>query len=214
MGGTPASCGQPGSDSISVQLGLGGGFFDTTIRFDGDRDVDVEMSAATLFGSWILDEKWSIRAGGGLVLDGTLTPPDGSVHDVESGGLLSLGADYRAQEGEGSVPYIDLSLALGYSWARARTPQSTAKNDYTAGDVRLGVRAGWSIWDGTFPYVAARVFGGPVNWRLDDEDVTGSDVHHYQLALGASTTLGPVRVFAEWAGLGERGGSAGLSLAW
>ena len=43
MGGTPASCGQPGSDSISVQLGLGGGFFDTTIRFDGDRDVDVEM---------------------------------------------------------------------------------------------------------------------------------------------------------------------------
>ena len=36
------------------------------------------------------------------------------------------------------------------------------------------------------PYVTARVFGGPVYWRLDGADVTGTDLYKYQVGGGLS----------------------------
>jgi len=53
-----------------------------------------------------------------------------------------------------------------------------------------------------------------VKWELDGEDVTGSDIHHYQVALGIAGQFGPVGIFAEWAGLGEKVIVLGLSTAW
>jgi hypothetical protein len=53
-----------------------------------------------------------------------------------------------------------------------------------------------------------------VKWELNDKEVTGSDIHHYQIALGLAAQLGPLGIFAEWAGLGERAISLGLSTAW
>ena len=93
-------------------------------------------------------------------------------------------------------------------------PNSGDKTNYFATDARLGARATWKIMSRTYPYVAARVFGGPVNWQWDGEDVTGNDIHHYQLAVGAASQLGSFGIFIEWAGLGEQGLSAGLGAAW
>ena len=53
-----------------------------------------------------------------------------------------------------------------------------------------------------------------MNWELDGEDVVGSDVNHYQIALGASTQIGPVGLFVEGAFLGEKALSTGLSATW
>jgi len=190
------------------------GLFDTTIRFDGDRDVDVNMSSVSVSGAWLINERWSARASVGVLLDGNLEPAHGIVHDVEPGGLVAVGGEYRALVGDGGVPFVDLSLSLSTSWAKTVAPNSTKKTDYSAADARFGVRTGWNVRGNIFPYVAVRIFGGPVKWELDGEDVTGSDIHHYQVALGIAGQFGPVGIFAEWAGLGEKVIVLGLSTAW
>jgi len=190
------------------------GIFDTTIRFDDDRDVDVQMTSVSISGGWFINDRWTARASAGIILGGTLKPADDTIHDVEPGGLVTLGAEYRAVIGEGATPFVDLSLFLSASWAQTVAPGSHDKTDYSAADARLGVRAGWNIEDSVFPYVAARAFGGPVNWELDDQDVVGSDINHYQIALGASTQIGPVGLFVEGAFLGEKALSTGLSATW
>ena len=190
------------------------GGFDTTLRFDNDRDVDVEMTAVSISGAWFINDRWTALAGVGLILDGTLQPDDGSVHDVEPGGAATVGMGYSALSGEGGVPSVDLSMNLSSSWTQTVAAGTDSRTSYFAADARLGVRAGWSIGGNFYPYLAARVFGGPVHWELDGEEVVGSDIHHYQIALGAAAQTGPVGIFAEWSGLGERAFSAGLSTAW
>ncbi len=197
-----------------AQLGLGMGIFDTTIRFDDDRDVAVDMTSVSVSGGWFINNRWTVRAALGIILGGSLQPEDGTIHNVEPGGLGTLGTEYRAVVGRGATPYVDLSLFLSASWAQTVAPDSDQKTDYSAADARLGVRAGWNVEDTFFPYVAARVFGGPVNWELDDEDVVGSDINHYQVALGASTQIGPVGLFVEGSFLGEKALSTGLSATW
>ncbi len=172
------------------------------------------MTSVSISSAWLINDRWSARAAAGIIRDGHLKPGDGTTHDVDSGGLVALGGEYRALVGQDGVPFIDLSLTISTSWAKTLAPGATDKTSYSAADVRLGGRAGWNI-DGTFfPYGAVRVFAGPVNWELDDKEITGSDIHHYQVALGGAAQIGPVGIFAEWAGLGERGYSVGLSTAW
>ena len=172
------------------------------------------MSTVSVSAGWFINDRWTARAAAGAILDGELIPADGTVHDVEQGGLASVGMEYRALVGEGTVPFVDVSLFLGMSWTETIAPGATIKQDYFAADARLGARGSWNIGDNFFPSVALRVFGGPVQWALEGEDVTGSDIHHYQIALGAAAQVGSVGIFAEWAPLGERGFSAGLSTAW
>ena len=81
-----------------------------------------------------------------------------------------------------------------------------------SGGFLLSFVSAFLVWLVAVP--AARVFAGPVQWELNGKDVTGTDTHHYQLAMGAATRLGPVGIFAEFAGLGEQAISAGLSAAW
>lgn len=172
------------------------------------------MSTISLAGGWLINDSWTLRGGFGLILDGEMETPGGAVHEVEPGGLVSLGMEHRVMVGQGTTPFVDLSLFLGASWTETSDPDTDLKTSYFATDARFGARSMWNINNNTFPYVAARVFGGPVSWELLDEDLTGTDVNHYQIALGTAVQLGPVGVFAEWAGLGEKAVSAGLSTSW
>ena len=195
-------------------LGLGMGSFNSTIRFNDNREVDVEMTTVSLSGAWLINYNWTIRAGLGVILDGKLKPDADITHDVKPGGLAAVGLEYRALIGDGYTPFIDLSLFLSSSWTETVDPVTDIITSYFASDLRLGARAGWNVKGNIFPYVVARVFGGPVKWELDGEDVTGTDIYHYQLALGSAVQLGQVSVYVEWAGLGEQALSAGLSMAW
>lgn len=44
--------------------------------------------------------------------------------------------------------------------------------------------------------------------------VIGTDIHHYQFALGTAIQFGQVGTFVEWSGLGEKALSTGMSFAW
>ncbi len=187
---------------------------DTTLRFGGDLRADLEIKAISLSGALPVGKGWTARASIGALLDGSVKPQGGAAHSFEPGGLISVGADRRVRENSGYAPSVDLSILLGVTWAKTKDPVTESLTSYSAADLRFGARAAWQIARGLYPYVAARVFGGPVNWELDGEEVTGSDVHHYNLAVGAAAQFGPVGLFLEWAGLGEQGLFAGLGTAW
>ena len=89
-----------------------------------------------------------------------------------------------------------------------------SKADYISTDVRLGIRSSWNVNNILFPLVAVRVFGGPIMWKIDENDVTGTDIYHYQLAIGSALKLGSTVAYFEWAGFGEQSLKAGLNIAW
>ncbi len=171
------------------------------------------MSTVSLSAAWIVNEKWAVRAVGGIIIDGNLQPENESSHDFEPGGLVALGVEYRASTGLDTRPSIDLSFFLSASWSETSAPTTNILTDYFAADARLGARFSWVVNNNTYPYIATRVFGGPVNWNMNGEEVTGTDIHHYQVALGVGSSLGKIGLFAEWAALGEKALSAGISTA-
>lgn len=220
MGGPPPQCSSPhdpdGHDqNKGFQTGIGIGNYNSTIRFShftGDTDFEVEMSSMTLVASWQINDKWSIRAGVGVIRGGELESEDNVEFEVEPGHLMAIGAEYRANVGQGYTPFVDLSMMLGGSLTEITAPVTDARTDYAALDFRLGARCGWNVSEILFPYVATRVFAGPIDWEPVNEK--GSDIHHYQVALGAAIQFGRLGIFGEWAGLGEQALNTGLSLSW
>ncbi len=197
-----------------MRFGVGAGILDTTLRFDGGRRAEVEMTALSVSGAFPVAADWVARASVGVILDGFLQPQGDRQHDVEPGGLVAFGLDRQVRPVAGVIPAVDLSISLSGSWAKSVAPVSQERSSYVAADLRLGARAVWRLGGKSYPYLAARVFGGPVNWQWDGEDVQGSDVHHVQVALGTAVQWGTVGFHLEWAGLGEQGASAGLSTVW
>ncbi len=168
------------------------------------------MSVAGLYG---ISDRTQVRAGFGPVLDGRLDLPDGTRHDFDSGGVFFAGVLHRTGQADGWTPAIDFSGTLGFTWGRTSGPDAR-QSDYRAVDLRVGVQASWPVGRNFFPYAAGRVFGGPVHWEIDGESVTGTDVHHYQLAVGSGLALGPVVLFAELAPAGEKGAAVGIGSNW
>jgi hypothetical protein len=71
-----------------------------------------------LSNAWTLDERRTVRAAVGLIVDGSLRADGGAVHDMEPGGLLAAGFDYQARRGDGIDPFVDLSVSVSASWAK------------------------------------------------------------------------------------------------
>lgn len=212
-GGPPASCYADEAAGRRVQLVLGVGAVNSTVAFSGDRDVDLELSSLSIAGLYGINDRTQVRAGFGPVLDGRLDLPDGTRHDFDSGGVFFAGVLHRTGQADGWTPAIDFSGTLGFTWGRTSGPDG-GQSDYRAADLRAGIQASWPVGRNFFPYAAARVFGGPVRWEIGGASVTGSDVHHYQLAVGSGLALGPVVLFAELAPAGEKGAAAGIGSNW
>lgn len=185
----------------------------TTLDFGDAGDADLELSSLSVAGSLPVGDRTLVRAGGGALLDGTLQASEGSDYTFDSGGLAFAGLEHRTGYAAGWKPSLDFAVTLGFTWGKT-TGSDAGSASYRAVDLRAGVRAGWQVSSRLFPYAAGRLFGGPVTWELDGDQVTGSDVHHFQLAVGAGLTLGPLLMFIEFAGVGETGASIGLGSNW
>jgi hypothetical protein len=185
----------------------------TTLKFDGGVEADLEFSSLAFAVILPVGERTLLRAGGGPVLDGSLQVDGAPEQTFDSAGLVFAGFEKRTGAADGWTPSLDLSLTLGFSWGKTTGPEQESA-DYRATDLRAGVRTGWVVGNWLFPYAAGRVFGGPVNWEFEGNDVSGTDAHHFQLAAGAGVSLGPLVVFFEVAGAGERGANVGLASNW
>jgi hypothetical protein len=186
----------------------------TTLRFDDDREVDLEQQAVFASLAWRKSPRWGFSLSLGALLDGTLTPAGGVAGDVGEGLAVSLGASWLPiYEGE-RTPFLSLAFTFASSFTSAVSDDGE-RADYQAFDARLEALTGKSFLDQRLTaYAAGRVFGGPVLWRLGGEDATGTDTHKYAVGGGLIVRLpwGGVDVFAEAMPLGERSYSAGAGI--
>lgn len=221
MSGAPAQCYSPHQDGkkgqrFKYQLGLGAGSFNSTLRFNDENksEVGIQMNSISISGGMPLTQRWMIHVVFGMILNGELKPKSGPDHDVKPGGFASIGLDYSTVTGNGYKPYIDLSILLGASMVKTENSDTKSKADYVSTDLRLGALGSWNVNNVLFPFAAVRVFGGPVLWQIEGKGVTGSDIHHYQFAIGSALHVGPTVAYIEWAEIGEKSLNAGFSIIW
>lgn len=129
------------------------------------------------------------------------------------GWAASMSFSYRVADGTGSFPlFVLLSGALSASGTVAREDVAGARSgNLFAIDVKGGVSVGKTFARIVSPYLAFRVFGGPVFW--DAASGPGTDAYHVQPAAGVVLALGRrLALFGEVAPVAERGVSAGASV--
>lgn len=155
---------------------------------------------------YVLPSRLSIRGSVGAVLDGRLEG-SGRIHDIGPG-IIAAASIAKQWSFE---PWF-VTGTFGMAFSRTTTTEAGMRQSLIATDLaRVGVMAGRTVGI-VNPYVLARGFAGPVFWRLDDEDVGGSDTHFFQLGLGMSvTTHGGLSLVVDVALLGEQ--SAALAVA-
>ena len=177
----------------------------TTIVFDGVHVALHETAVTATVGDFVTPRLgWSVTAGG--IVAGSI---DG--RDVRGGGTLGGSVSYLALY-EGRVrPFIGVSGTLGTALIRGTADDGSART-WSAWDGRAGVIVGKTFVKRLVPYVAARVFGGPVYWYRAGAAVTGSDEYHVTAGLGVIVRL-PKRldITLEVMPLGEQSATGGAS---
>lgn len=192
-------------------VGASFGAFTSELRFDDESEPSITETSLVASGGYRWGDGWSVRLAAGAVLGGSLEL-GGSTYDVEPGWLVVAGVSRSFTFSERW--FVSGSVTAGVSSASTRADAPGGMDaSLTAGDVRLGVIAGVTLWERLSPYVLARAFAGPVMWTLGGEDITGSDQHHYQLGVGASVSLPwwSASVVVDGSLLGERALSIGVS---
>ena len=181
----------------------------TVLGFSGGTRAVFARHAVVVTGETPLGARGVAQLGAGGIADGSLDTDE--AHAMGPGWLMFGAYAYRLVDERGAWPFLIGSVSAGVS--AARTASATGESArFTAYDLRLGVTAGKTFGPLT-PYVAGRLFAGPVLWTQHGQSLTGSDKFHYQPAVGAVLSLRPLDVYAEWAFAGERGVTAGLGLA-
>jgi hypothetical protein len=199
----PQTC--DGSTPKLWSAGVSASGFETDIVFEGERVRTRQTAGSVSIGRAMSPGvAWSLTGsfvGGGEVED----------RDVKSGGALSAGISYLSVYETPRRPWVAVTGSVGAARVRALADDGRVR-DWTAGDVRIGGMTGKSFGP-VVPYVAARAFGGPVNWRREGANVSGGDAHHVTAGAGFTIRLpGSIDFTAEVMPLGERSASAGLTI--
>ncbi len=193
-------------------MGVSYGQFTTEVEFSDRRKF--VLHEGQVVSSWTmgLGDGWGVGASVGVVIDGDLRGKPGR-YDVEPGFVLALRGSKVWLEDESWWPFISTSVAVAVGWVglRGLGPEVPDEASVVAFDLRADVTIGKTIARTLTPYVAVRAFGAPL-LLLDGATTSGSDPNHYQVAFGGQVTLpGGVAFYVDWAPLGERSLSLGLS---
>lgn len=189
---------------------MSGLYTSTRLRFNDGLYADQVRFATLATLAYLPTARLVLQVGAGAAFGGSLTLPDGS-HQFSPGPTALVGADFRAFD---DGRYF-LLLTSNLSLATARTHRAgEASVAYQAFDLRLGAQFGLEFARRLRPYAVARVFGGPIFWHYQDQAVTGTDTHHYQLGAGLAVRVAKaLNLFAEGIPLGERAVAVGIGLA-
>ncbi len=195
-------CSLTGEDESPWRVAASFGWLSSELRF-GSTDAPFYQRSVAASLTRQLGERFTVQAGAGAVLGGGIDA-QGSDYQMQAGWLARLGATWLALEGRGDWPYVAVSASLAASGVTTTAPGQPAE-PLTALDVGLSAAVGKAFFGTVAPYAGAKVFGGPVFWKLSGAAVTGTDVHHWQVALGLAAAL-PLGLDAlvEWAPLGEK----------
>lgn len=183
----------------------------STLVFDGETRVDIDRRAILATIERRLSEKWTLQAAAGGIVTGTLKV-GADRHVFGPGWSAGISASYRALDGRGRLPFLLLGGTLAFAGANTRGEKGNSPDvDYLAGDVRLSVVVGKTIFPGVSPYALLRGFGGPIWWQIHGKDVVGTDAYKFQIGAGLAVAI-PLGfdAFVEFVPVGERALSTGL----
>lgn len=201
-----------GDAGSSHRIAISYGQFTTEVEFSDRRDFVLHEKQVVASWSMGLRDGWGVGASVGLVIDGDLRGKAGRF-DVQPGFVFALRGSKVWLQDERWWPFISTSVAVAVGWVGLQGLESGVPDEASvlAFDLRADLTIGKTLWRTLTPYVSVRAFGAPLV-LLDGDVTSGSDPHHYQLAFGAQVTLpGGVAVYVDWAPLGERSLSLGLS---
>ncbi|HET6146047.1 MAG TPA: hypothetical protein VFH68_00825 [Polyangia bacterium] len=196
--------------------GASGIYTSTAIRFSDSMRGDETRSAVVGSLAYHPTARTSYQIAAGGTFGGRLVTPEGN-QDFSPGVTAAVGASWRVVDQ--SHPFVVLTGNLSFSAAHttlmsANGAAAAPSVGYQAFDLRLGVLVGTTIARVFSPYAVGRAFGGPIYWRYQGSDVTGTDTHHYQFGAGVTLVIARrVNLFAEGIPLGERSLAAGGALA-
>lgn len=129
----------------------------TSIDFGDDLGADLSSATLTAMLGWHISPRFGFDLGVGSVLTGEIDV--GGVETSFDPGILgTITGSYLALY-EGDVrPFVLVSLTVSV------LTMTGDDNRFTAFDARAGLTVGKTFWERFTPYLAARVFGGPVSW--------------------------------------------------
>jgi len=194
------------------RLGASASYTSTSIDFGSFQSPETRGSVIVSL-AYQPTPRWTMQLAAGSTVGGHLVTPAGQ-YDFSAGPTAAIGASWRAVPG--TKPFVVLTSNLSFSTTRteANGAVPVGSTSYTALDLRLGVLVGTTLARVLSPYAVGRVFGGPVYWAYQGEDVIGSDTHHYQLGAGLTVVaFGRMNVFAEGVPIGERSFAGGTTFA-
>jgi hypothetical protein len=176
--------------------------------------VDADERRETVAASYErrLADRWTLAGTLGAGVGGSLRIGARS-YEIRPGPLAAASLSYRAIDEQDAWPFALLSLSFAASAASTNPIGSSTSDSLVSTDVRLGMVLGKTVARVLTPYVAARVFGGPIFWTIDGRGTTGTDDYHVQVGFGFSLTSGRVGAHLDVAPLGERSLAAGCGVA-
>jgi hypothetical protein len=210
-GESPGTAGPPTRFRIGASYGASG----ADLLFNGAIHAAMVRSAVSASFDYQASPTTTLSFGAGAGTGGSLTAR-GIRHEIRPGWLATGSYARRLVDGEGSLPFVILGLSFGASGAGTRAPIGGPPETAPlyAFDFRAGLTVGKTFLDVLSPYAAARLFGGPVLWRLAGAAAGGTDENHYQLAAGLVTSLPRgFDAFVEGAPLGERSVTVGAGFS-
>jgi len=205
------------------RFGISYGHTDTVLFFGNGKRAEATRDAAVLVWDHRLANRWTLQVGLGSLLGGSLvqTTPGGVTSTFRPGGGLhgSIGLTQRVYEADGGAidgrPFIMTTYTLSFALSSTQGPPSEQPTGYSAFDFRLGAILGTTIAKTFTPYLAARLFGGPIFWTYGGASVVGTDAYKYEVGGGLAVSLvkGRLALFVDGSVFGERDVRGGASLS-
>lgn len=199
---------EPAEARTIARVGVGYSWARTDLRFANGPSAAFSRHAVVVTGEAPLGARGVGQIGAGGIADGEIDTDE--AHALRPGWLFFASYTHRIIDERGAWPFVLGSASVGAS--AARTFNGRDSSHFSALDVRAGVTVG-KTFGPLSPFVAARVFGGPVFWTRRGQALTGSDKYHYQPAIGVVVARRPADLFVEWAFAGERSIGAGVGVA-
>ena len=155
---------------------------------------------------------WSLSLSAGAIVTGTIDGA-GKPYEVYPGWLLSLRVGKEVLSERGAVPFIHIGLALSFSRVLAHA-DGQGTTEVWASDAQFSMVVGYTLFGFWRPYLAPRVFGGPIFMEHDGQRVRGRDRYFFMAGVGMAFLLpAGFTIFVDGSPLGERAISGGLAVA-
>ena len=211
------------------RIGVSYGYTSTILFFSDDLRAPTVRHAVMASFEHPMPKHWTLELGAGSLLGGYLdtdvgraTFSPGVLAGVSLSHLIiqptgSSSSSRPAFGGSGYArPFVLISFALAGVWAQTHLDSVTSV--YVAFDISAAIAAGASIKiarHAITPFIAGRLFGGPVFWTHEGSTVLGTDAYKYSLGPGLALSFEHARVGLTFGAsvLGEKNLRAGVSVS-